>query len=62
MLLPPQTEPLLRLLQDPILDNAVIYASDIPFRHNEREGRYTEFVGNPTGTTFVANSGIKKFC
>ena len=28
--------------------------SDIPFQYNKREGRYTEFVGNPTGIIFVA--------
>ena len=39
---------------DPILDDAVIYASDKPFQYNEREGRYTECIGNPTGTVFVA--------
>ena len=37
-----------------IPDDAVIYMSDIPFKYNEREGRHTEFIGNPTGTSFVA--------
>ena len=35
--------------------DAVIYASDVSFQNNEREGRYTEFIGNPTGTNFVAD-------
>ena len=35
-------------------DDAVIYKSDIPFQYSEREGRYTLFIGNPTGTIFVA--------
>ena len=38
---------------DLVPDDAVIYMSDVPFQYKEREGRYTEFVGNPTGTTLV---------
>ena len=34
------------LFNDPILDDAVIYACNIPFQYNERGGRYTEFLGN----------------
>ena len=39
---------------DLVPDHVLIYASDVPFQYSEREGRYTEFVLNPTGTTFVA--------
>ena len=39
---------------DQVPDGAVIYMSDVPFQYNEREGRCTEFVGNPKGTTFAA--------
>ena len=41
-------------LNDPILDNAVIYTGGIPFQYNKIEGRYTEFIGNPIGTIFIA--------
>ena len=41
-------------IEDPIMDDAVIYMSDIPFHYNRREGRYIEFIGNPTGTIFIA--------
>ena len=34
---------------DPILDDAVIYAGDIPFQYNMVEGRYTEYIGNLVG-------------
>ena len=33
--------------EDPGPDDAVIYMSDVLFQYNKREGRYTEFVGNP---------------
>ena len=46
---------------DPILYDAVIYVSDIPFQYNEREGRYAEFIGYPTGTIFVAAKKNHKF-
>ena len=46
---------------DPILDDAVVYTRDIPFQYNEREGRYTEFIGNPTGTIFVPAKREHKF-
>ena len=32
----------------------MIYVSNIPFQYNERDGRYSEFIGDPTGTIFVA--------
>ena len=38
---------------DPIPYDAAIYVSHIPLQDNERDGRYTEFIGNPTGTIFV---------
>ena len=41
-------------LNNSLLDDAVIYTGDIPFQYNEREGRYTEFIGNPTGAVFIA--------
>ena len=41
---------LLDYFNNPILDDAVINARDTPFQYNEREGRYTEFICNPTGT------------
>ena len=34
-------------------DDAVSYASDVPFQYSEREGRYTEFIGNPTRIFFA---------
>ena len=40
---------------DPVPDEAVIYISDVLFQYNESDSRYTEFLGNPTGTTFVAD-------
>ena len=43
---------LLDCFDDPIPDDTVIYMSDIPFQYNKREARYTEFIGNPTGTIF----------
>ena len=33
----------------PVHDGAVIYAADTPFRYSEKEGMYTEVLGNPTG-------------
>ena len=39
---------------NPIPDDAVIYENYIPFQYSEREGRYIEFIGNPTGAIFVA--------
>ena len=36
------------------MDYEVIYSSDIPFMYNKIESRYTEFIGNPIGTVFVA--------
>ena len=46
---------------DPILDDAVIYAGDIPFQYNKVEGRYTEFIGSPKGTAFIAVKRDHKF-
>ena len=34
-----------------------MYTNDVPFQYNEREGRYTEFTGNPIGIIFVAGEG-----
>ena len=45
---------LLDYLNDPILDDALIYAGDIPFQYNKIEGSYTEFIGNPIDTVFIA--------
>ena len=39
---------------NPIPDDAVIYVNDITFQCNEKEGRCAEFIGNLTGTIFVA--------
>ena len=39
---------------DPVPDGAVIYVSNVPFQYNERQCKYTEFIGNPTGATLVA--------
>ena len=47
--------------KDPILDDAVIYTSDIPFQYNKREGRFTEVRGNPTGTVSVATKRDYEF-
>ena len=38
---------------DSIPDDAVIYADDVPFQYKKVEGRYTEFICNPTGTNFM---------
>ena len=46
---------------DPISDDAVIYMSDIPFQCNKIEGSYTEFIGNPIGTVFIAAKRDHKF-
>ena len=45
----------LDFFDNPIPDDAIIYMSDILFQYNEEEGMYTEFIGNPTGTIFVAS-------
>ena len=41
-------------LNDPILDDAVIYEGDIHLQYNKIKSRYTEFIGNPIGTVFIA--------
>ena len=41
---------------DPILDDPVIYAGDVPFQYKEQESMYTVFLGNPTGNDFLATS------
>ena len=46
---------------DPFLDDAVIYTNNIPFQYMEKVGRYTEIIGNPTGTIFVAVKRDHKF-
>ena len=43
---------------DPVPDDTVIYESGIPFQYNKREGRYTEFIGKPTGTIFSHQKGL----
>ena len=40
----------LEYINNPIPDDAVIYAGEIPFQYNKVEGRYTEFVDNPIGS------------
>ena len=45
---------ILHYFDDPILDDVMIYVCDISFQYNKREGGYTEFIGIPTGTIFVA--------
>ena len=39
---------------DPILDDAAIYAGDIPFQCSKIEGIYTKFIGNSIGTVYIA--------
>ena len=39
---------------DLVPDEAVIYASDLPFQYNERKVRYTKSISSPTDTTCVA--------
>ena len=34
--------------------SAVIYAGDVPFQCNEKEGMNMKFSGNPTGNVFLA--------
>ena len=46
---------------DHILDDAVMYAGDIPFWYNKIEGRYSEFIGNPIGSVFIAVKRDNKF-
>ena len=41
-------------LKDQVLDDTVIYMSDVPFQYNKIESRYTGFIGNLTGTTLLA--------
>ena len=46
---------------DEIVPNdAIICVSDVPFQYNKREGQYTELIGNPTGTTFVATKRVRQ--
>ena len=35
--------------------------SDIYFQYSEKEGRYTEFIGNATSTIFVATKRDHEF-
>ena len=42
-------------------NSAVIYIGDIPFQYNERESRYTEFIGNPTTIVDVASKRDQQF-
>ena len=46
---------------DPILDVAVIYMSDISFQYSERGCKYTKFIGTPKSTIFVANKRDHEF-
>ena len=39
---------------DPISDDAVIYTGEILFKDTKIEDSYTEFIGNPIGTGFIA--------
>ena len=39
----------------PIPDDRVIYAGGIPSQYSKVEGRYTEFIDNPTGTVFFSS-------
>ena len=34
---------------NPVPGGAFIYTGDVPFQYNQQEGKYTEFLGNPTG-------------
>ena len=47
--------------RDPIPDDAVIYAYEIPFQYNKIESMYTEFIGNPI-TVFIADRQITNVC
>ena len=51
----------LEYYNDPILDDAMIYAGDIPFQYNKVEGRYTKFIGNPADTVFTVVKGDHAF-
>ena len=54
--------PFLDYFNDTIPDDAVFYASDIPFQYNKMEGMYTEFIGgNLIGTCFVAAKRDQEF-
>ena len=44
-----------------VLGGAGIYAGDIPFWYNKQEDTYTEFLGNPTGNVFLAESRDHEF-
>ena len=46
---------------DPILDDEVIYAGDIPFQYKKVEGRYTQFIGNSAGTGFTVGKKNHEF-
>ena len=43
----------LEYFNDPIPDDAVIYAADIPFQYNKIKGMNTKFIGNPIGSVFI---------
>ena len=45
---------------DPIPDDAVIFAGNISFQYNKIEGRYTEFIGNPIGFSFYSSKSDHK--
>ena len=45
---------------NPVPQDAVIYAGIVPFQH-EQEGKYTKFFGHPTGYIFLAASRDQKF-
>ena len=45
---------LLAYFEEPVPNGAAIYASDMSLQYSERDGKYTEFIGSPTGTIFVS--------
>ena len=47
--------------EDSIPDDSIIYKTDIPFQNSKREVRYMKFIGNQTGTIFVATKMNNKF-
>ena len=46
---------------DPALDDAVIYAGDVPLQYDEQEGTHRDFIGHPAGYVFLAAIGDHKF-
>ena len=41
--------------KDPVPNGVVIYMGDVPFEYNERDSKYTDVLGSPTGIIFVGD-------